>query len=55
MVSLGQQERFAADLAIRRVSYESAPGLEMQAEMAGELVEARVIMTLEMSSRLDPR
>lgn len=54
-VSLGQEERFGAELAIRRVSYNSAPTAEMKAEMLGELTEAWVQMTLDMSSRVDPR
>lgn len=55
VVSLGQEERFGAELAIRRVSYNPAPTAEMKAEMLGELTEAWVQMTMEMSSRIDPR
>lgn len=55
VVSLGQEERFGAELAIRRVSYEPFPCLEMKSEMLGELTEAWVFMTVDMSSRIDPR
>ena len=55
VVSLGQQERFGAELAIRRVSYNPAPTAEMKAEMVGELTEAWVYKTMDMSSRVDPR
>lgn len=49
VVSLGQEERFGAELAIRRVSYNLAPTAEMKAEMLGELTEAWVQMTLDLS------
>jgi len=55
VVSLGQEERFGAELAIRRVSYDSQPSMEMASEMLGELTEAWVQMTVEVSSRVDPR
>lgn len=55
VVSLGQEERFGAELAIRRVSYDPSPCVEMKAEMLGELTEAWVCVTMEMSSRVDPR
>jgi hypothetical protein len=55
VVSLGQEERFGAELAVRRVSYDAQPSESMAAEMVGELTEVWVQMTVEMSSRVDPR
>jgi hypothetical protein len=55
VVSVGQEERFGADLAIRRVSYDAQPSNSMAAEMVGELTEAWLIVTMAMSSRVDPR
>lgn len=55
IVSVGQEERFGAELAVRRVSYEAQPSESMAAEMVGELTEAWVQLTMEVSSRVDPR
>jgi len=49
VVTLGKEERFGAELAIRRVSYDPSPCVEMKAEMLGELTEAWVQMTLDLS------
>lgn len=55
VVSMGQEERFGAELAVRRVSYDAQPSDLMAAEMVGELTEVWVQMTMEVSSRVDPR
>jgi hypothetical protein len=55
VVSVGQAERFGAELAVRRVSYDALPSQLMAAEMVGELTEVWVQLTMEMSSRVDPR
>jgi hypothetical protein len=55
VVSLGQEERFGAELAVRRVSYDAQPSESMAAEMVGELTEVWVQITMAMSSPVDPR
>lgn len=55
VVSVGQEELFGAELAVRRVSYDSQPSEEMASEMLGELTEAWVYMTMGISTSVDPR
>lgn len=55
VVSLGQEERFGAELAVRRVSYDAQPSQSMTAEMIGELAECWVFLTMGMSTSVDPR
>ena len=44
---LGREERFGAELSIRRVSRDPQPTPEMVSEMLGELTEAWVQMTFD--------
>lgn len=46
VVVLGPEERFGAELCIRRVSRDPQPHPEMAAEMLGELAAAWVQMTI---------
>lgn len=55
VITVGEETRHGTELAVRRVSYDPAPCAEMKAEMLGELTEAWVFMTMDMSSRVDPR
>ena len=55
VVVVGMEERHGTELSVRRVSYESTPSAETTAEILGELAEAWVFMTLEMTNSVDPR
>jgi len=50
VVSVAKAERFGAELAIRRVSYDAQPSDSMAAEMVGELTEVWVQMTFDPST-----
>lgn len=54
-IAVGEETRHGTELAVRRLSYDAAPSEEMQSELLGELAEAWVFMTMDMSSRIDPR
>lgn len=47
IVRLGEEERFGAELCIRRVSRDPQPEPEMAAVMLGELVDAWVRLTVD--------
>jgi len=45
VVTLGFEERYGTELAVRRISYDAQPDRDMAAEMVGELAEVWVFMT----------
>ena len=55
VVFVGVEDRHGTELSVRRVSYGSTPSGETTAEILGELAEAWVHMTLEMTNSVDPR
>jgi hypothetical protein len=55
VIFVGEEERHGTELAVRRVSYDPSPSKKMTAELLGELTEAWVFMTIEMSTSVDPR
>jgi hypothetical protein len=55
VIVVGEEERHGTELAVRRVSYDQSPSRDMAAELLGELTEAWVFMTMEMSNAVDPR
>lgn len=55
VVSVGEETRHGTELAVRRVSYDPAPSADLRAELLGELAECWVLLTMTMSTSVDPR
>ena len=55
VITVGEETRHGTELAICRVSYDPSPCAEVKAELLGELVEAWVFLTVEVSTSVDPR
>ena len=55
VIVVGEEERHGTELAVRRVSYDASPSTDVAAELLGELTEAWVWLTIEVSNSIDPR
>ena len=54
-IEIGEESRHGTELSVIRPSADAVPSGDELGEMCGELAEAWVFLTLEMSTSVDPR